>query len=108
MDTEEIAQPLLPLDTEAEFIREINPEIGEYWKVKNGKKGKNFLYSIIVNLDPLEVRFFSLSSQGKSHKLDDESWPIFEGDLDEKITPPKIEEKGRKIEGKIRQYYHFN
>ena len=72
---------------------------GEYWKVRNGL---NFLYSIIVNESPLGVQYFAPTREGKCHILNEAVFNAYFEDLEVKIKPPKIIQKGR-----CRQYYMF-
>ena len=88
------------VDMIGETIQEKKPEVGDYWTVKNGKT--HFLYSIITSTNPLTVKYFEPTVQGKFHCLNDDIYPAFDQDLDKKISPPTIVSKG-----KFRKFYTF-
>ena len=91
-------------EVEAIFFEEetndliVNPKVGEYWKVKNGVHS---LFVIITNDSPLEVKYFESTVRGSYHCLNDTIYEVFSEDLDQKVPPPKVTQKGR------RTYYSF-
>ena len=69
------------------------PKEDEYWTVKNGK---NSLFSVIVNEDPIEVKYFEPSVKGICHILNDEIFPVLIEDLGQKVSPPETIRRGRR------------
>jgi hypothetical protein len=67
------------LTPRAKLLQKSTQKLVNFGKLKTEKK---------------EVQYFDMSSK-ESHKLDDEIWPVFEEDLNEKISPPKVIEKGK-------------
>ena len=88
-------------DATDENPQDLNPKVGEYWKVRIGS---NDLYAIISNESPLEVKYFAptAKSQGNLHYLNEDPFDVCFEDLQGKIDPPKIIEKG-----KFRKFYQF-
>ena len=76
------------------------PKLDEYWKIRNGT---HFLYAIISNESPLEVKYFTSSAKGNFHRLEDTSFEVCYEDLDEKVDPPEIISQG-----KYRKFYLFD
>ena len=92
----------LVLSEEEESDREENnPEIGEYWSVKNEQN----LFVIIENSNPLKVKYFKptvpTTVKGGKHRLDDYVYDVLVEDLDEKISAPKVQI------GRTRNFYEF-
>ena len=74
------------------------PIVGDFWKIRNGV---HCLFAIIESENPIEVKYFEPTIKGNYHCLNDTIFEVFEDDLEEKITPPEIIQKGR------RKYYCF-
>ena len=66
-----------------ESSQNINPELGEYWSVKNGSTQ---LFSVIVDLSPLSVMYFEPTVKGKSLCLNENIYPVFRQDLVKKVS----------------------
>ena len=98
-DPENLSEPLSSVEPE-EIAKEINPKVGEYWTVKNGKT--HFLYSLIVSENPLNVQYFATSVKGQGLRLEDDIWPVFIEDLGRNVSPPTIQQMGR-----FRKTYQF-
>ena len=79
---------------------EVKPKKDEFWKIRNGRSG-NFLYTLIVGENPLEVKYFEPTVKGKHHCLNEAIFDAFIDDLEEKVEPPKVIKKGK------REYYSF-
>ena len=91
--------PLFDIEEEEEEENELKPNLGEYWKIKNGA---HFLFAKISSEVPLEVKYFTPSVKGGSHYLSETPYAVCTEDLQEKIDPPIIISKGRK-----RKFYQF-
>lgn len=64
--TEDVdTEPMLSFELESslEVTKEIKPKVDEYWTVQIGKA--NFLYALIVSENPLSVKYFETTVQGK-------------------------------------------
>ena len=93
-------------DIEPEKVEEItrpkkSPKLNEYWKIKNGET--NFLYAVIVDETPfnIQVQYF-VDDHGQGLRLKEDIWPIFDKDLDQKVSPPEIKNVSRS-----RTFYNF-
>ena len=95
-------------DNEPEKVEEIifispkkSPKLNEYWKIKNGET--NFLYAVIVDENPLNIQVqYFVDDHGQGLRFEEDMWPIFDKDLDQKVSPPEI----RKV-SRSRTYYNF-
>ena len=76
---------------------EKNPKLGEHWLVKNGG---NSLFAIIVDENPLGVKYFQSTIRG-NFRLDDKVYDVFIDDLERQIEKPEVKA------GKTRTFYHF-
>ena len=93
-------------ENEPEQVEEItspkkSPKLNEYWKIKNGET--NFLYAVIADENPsnIQVQYF-VDDHGQGLRLEEDIWPIFDEDLDQKVSPPEI-----KNVSKYRKFYNF-
>ena len=80
--------------------QESKPNLGEFWKVRNGTQS---LYAIISNENPLVVKYFTPTVKGNYYFLDEKPFDVCFEDLDQKIDPPKIIPKGKR-----RKFYVFD
>ena len=92
--------PQALFDFEDEEENEVKPNLGEYWKIKNGN---NFLFAQITSENPIVVKYFTPTVKGTYYYLDEKPFDVCSDDLYEKIEPPKIIPKG-----KHRKFYQFN
>ena len=91
--------PLFDIVEDDEDENEKKPNLGEFWKIKNGT---HFLFAKISNEAPLEVKYFTPSNKSTLHYLSETPYAVCTEDLQEKIDPPVIISKGRK-----RKFYQF-
>ena len=66
--TDDGMEPLFDLNLPTKDENDINPQEGEYWKVK---VGKNILFAFIVSENPLGVKYFEPTIKGGYYRLSD-------------------------------------
>ena len=64
--------------------------------------GANFLYALISNENPLEVKYFAPSNKGNFFCLNETQFEVSYEDLKEKTTAPEEIQMGR-----LRKFYLF-
>ena len=55
-----------------------------------------------LSKDPLSVKYFGKTVHGIAYFINDDIYPVYEYNLDEKIAPTEITEKG-----KFHKFYDF-
>ena len=73
---------------------ELMPQVGEYWKVRNGR---DYLFAIVTSEVPLEVRYFEPCAKKGFLCLNDTIFEAFLQDLNEKIHPPESIQMGKRV-----------
>ena len=71
-----------------------NPQIGEYWRVKNNV---SISYVVVesVESDIIGVKFFTSKGTG-NYSLSERPWTISPKNLDKRVPPPKTKGQGRR------------
>ena len=91
LDDEEVEFETSQFDLDIEENTAIEPNIGEYWSIKNDPD----LFVVIESKFPLTVQYYQLKklglqAKGKHHFLKEEVQGILAEDLDKKVPEPKI------------------
>jgi len=56
---------------------------------------------LIAEENPFQVQYFETSVKEKSHRFNEEKWPILREDLGKKVSAPRVQK------GRTRNFYYF-
>ena len=68
------------------------PDVNQYWEISNGRDS---LYGIVIQTNPLMVQYFEPTSRGDAYKLNDMKFEVFSADFVRKIKEPELIAVGR-------------
>ena len=68
------------------------PDVNQYWEISNGRDS---LYGIVIQTNPLMVQYFEPTTTGDAYKLNDMMFEVFSEDFVRKVKDPELIAVGR-------------